>query len=307
MARSLLAVALIGAIGLTACTDDPVTMETDDSPLGVSAARAPAASNPGVEDAIHAEILEMANRLQADLGPDIRIFSAAWYGNTGEEAMGNTVFFEDRGNKNLTFAPLDPRGIQWVAGDPRRGGRTNINYVTVPGTPAGLTQGEVDGAIDAAVATWSSQTCSGGLSVDKAGPLDTFVDITNFGFVPLAPPTIAVTFFGAFFDPATGAFTDIDGDNNVDYAIALIFYNSLELWGIDTNTFPFVDLETVALHETGHALAQAHFGKAFASNNGKIHFAPRAVMNAGYSGLQQSIGKTDNAGHCSIWGSWPNN
>jgi len=30
-------------------------------------------------------------------------------------------------------------------------------------------------------------------------------------------------------------------------------------------------------------------------------------MNATYSGVQTSIGKTDNGGHCSNWASWPNN
>ena len=54
-------------------------------------------------------------------------------------------------------------------------------------------------------------------------------------------------------------------------------------------------------------LSQAHFGKLFRTDaNGKLHFTPRAVMNAGYTGIQQQIGKTDNAGHCSNWANWPN-
>ncbi len=41
-----------------------------------------------------------------------------------------------------------------------------------------------------------------------------------------------------------------------------------------------VDVETVSLHEAGHGLSQAHFGKIFASGgNGKLHFSPLAVMN----------------------------
>ena len=39
----------------------------------------------------------------------------------------------------------------------------------------------------------------------------------------------------------------------------------------------------------------------------KFHFAPRAVMNASYSGIQTNIRKTDNGTHCNIWGEWPNN
>jgi len=30
-------------------------------------------------------------------------------------------------------------------------------------------------------------------------------------------------------------------------------------------------------------------------------------MNASYTGLQTSIGKTDKGGHCSNWAEWPNN
>lgn len=97
--------------------------------------------------------------------------------------------------------------------------------------------------------------------------------------------------------------TDIDGDGNLDYAFAVILYTSLVPWAIDAD----FDIETVALHESGHGLGQAHFGKGFLSANGKLHLAPRAVMNATYSGIQQKLTGTDNAGHCSMWGSWPNN
>ena len=67
------------------------------------------------------------------------------------------------------------------------------------------------------------------------------------------------------------------------------------------------DVETVSLHEAGHGLSQGHFGKAFRGvKNEKLHFSPRAVMNASYSGIQTGIEKTDNAGHCSNWSNWPN-
>ena len=63
----------------------------------------------------------------------------------------------------------------------------------------------------------------------------------------------------------------------------------------------------MALHETGHGLSQDHFGKLHLTTaNGKFHFSPRAVMNAGYTGVQQVLTGSDNAGHCSIWSSWPN-
>lgn len=74
-------------------------------------------------------------------------------------------------------------------------------------------------------------------------------------------------------------------------------------WRIDT----FPDVESVALHEFGHGLSQLHFGQAFLTNaNDKVHFAPLAVMNAGSDRVSQQLLGADVAGHCSIWGSWPN-
>jgi hypothetical protein len=67
-------------------------------------------------------------------------------------------------------------------------------------------------------------------------------------------------------------------------------------------------VESVVLHQTGHGLSQAHFGTLSQTDkNGRFHFSPRAVMNAGYTGVQQRIGRTDNAGHCSLWADWPQN
>jgi hypothetical protein len=37
-----------------------------------------------------------------------------------------------------------------------------------------------------------------------------------------------------------------------------------------------------------------------------VHFAPFAVMNAAISRQAQELEGTDNGGHCSIWGHWPN-
>jgi hypothetical protein len=113
---------------------------------------------------------------------------------------------------------------------------------------------------------------------------------------------LAATFTFVFVQG--GVPTDIDNNGKADVALREILYNDRFLWAINAN----IDIETVALHEVGHGLSQGHFGKAFGTDaNGKVHFAPRAVMNAAYSGIQQSPAGTDNGGHCSIWGSWPNN
>jgi hypothetical protein len=65
-------------------------------------------------------------------------------------------------------------------------------------------------------------------------------------------------------------------------------------------------VETVALHESGHGLSQAHFGKIFLTNAiGLVHFAPFAVMNPVITRQADELTGSDLAGHCSLWGSWP--
>jgi len=36
-----------------------------------------------------------------------------------------------------------------------------------------------------------------------------------------------------------------------------------------------------------------------------MHFAPLAVMNASYTGVQQELTGTDAAAFCSLWATWP--
>lgn len=297
MRRSRLMFACIVALGVAGCMDDDVTPgAVDPSPLGVGAARTPARSNGGVQDAAEAALRDLAVDLMAEYGSaDVALDGAFWMGDPDQQAMGGFVFFNDRGNKQLPF--------QWVPADPRRGGRTNIKYATVPSAPAGLTPAEVDAAVDRAMATWDGVACSSGLSVDKASLADPDVDIVHLGFAPLPPGVLAATFPFIWVDGNLNP-TDIDNDGNLDYAFALILYSTEFAWAIDGN----IDVETVTLHEAGHGLAQGHFGSAFVTlRNGRLHFSPRAVMNATYSGVQQSITRTDNGGHCSMWGAWPNN
>ena len=82
-----------------------------------------------------------------------------------------------------------------------------------------------------------------------------------------------------------------------------IYYNDAFAWKIDERYF---DIETIAAHEVGHGLSIGHFGKIFRVN-GKLHFAPRALMNAIYYDILHGLLGTDNASFCSIWASWPNN
>jgi hypothetical protein len=129
-------------------------------------------------------------------------------------------------------------------------------------------------------------------------------DLVHAGWVPagiFGNNVIGVTFTLVWV--SGGSATDINQDGKSDVAWREIYYNDRFVWRINGN----IDVETVALHEAGHGLSQGHFGKIFITDaNGQLHFSPRAVMNAAYGGVIQDLTGTDLAGHCSIWGDWPN-
>ncbi len=246
----------------------------------------------------------------------------AEYITAGEDGeMGNTVFFMNLGNKQLggDFVP-----------DLALDGTSDVSYYVDNNRPTSdLSIATSTAAINSAMDTWDDLTCSdiGMTEIPSDGRSTGFVaelfgfggsfnyvaDIIHSGWMPgaffdiLAPGgsgfILGVTFTIVFTDDS-GNLIDTDNNGKFDVAWREIYYNDVFPWNIGS-TF---DVETVALHEAGHGLSQAHFGTAFLSGgNGKLHFSPRAVMNAAYSGVQTKITKSDNAGHCSNWSQWPNN
>lgn len=273
-------------------------------------------------------MLQHVNDVLTISGADYRVEMAEYITIGGEHGAGTTIFANDRGNKQLAFdfVPFDARRA-WSGPD---GAITWINDLVDGATASGLTAAETAAAIGTAMGTWDGQTCSdlplnalGDVAMDLGvvqnilsfgGSGFVLADLTHAGWLPraffdaIAPPNggdfiLGVTFTFQFVG-ADGNPTDIDNNGAFDAAFREINYNDAFSWAIGGN----IDVETVALHEAGHGLSQAHFGKIFRTDaNGMIHFAPRAVMNAAYSGVQQSLTGTDVAGHCSNWGSWPNN
>lgn len=251
------------------------------------------------------------------------------------EGVGNTVFFKDRGNKQLSidFVPNDPRNT--VPG-------TDIPYWIDGielGTPSGMTKTDTEKAIISTMNTWDAASCSGGLRLMNLGTTSVN-DLGDIGFVQflvgsggsdlvilgsIAHAGIASNdFFDAIFGPnnnvlgvtftflwdENGIPTDIDKNGKYDKAISEIYINEGYNWKDlpnDVRGNGIFDFETVVLHEVGHGLSQGHFGTAFATNNGSIHFAPYALMNAGYTIGNRHVEETDKSGHCSIWSNWPVN
>jgi hypothetical protein len=243
-----------------------------------------------------------------------------------------TVFADDRVHR---------LGYQFVPGDPRRGTVGPVvrqaSFAPLGLARTGPTVGGVTPriaskpAIDAAFATWTGVLCSNLSIVNNFLPPGVFPsailgfggfvndplasDVNTIGFLPgiifdlvLGPGAsqvvLGVTFPFVFID-ANGDPTDIDNNGQDDLAFAEIWYNDAFQWNT-TGAGPKVDIETVALHENGHALGLGHFGTLFLTGNGKLHVAPYAVMNAIILGtLRRPLG-TDNASFCSYWASWPN-
>jgi hypothetical protein len=317
--KKLLASALGLAVAVSACdTPEPTATDAESAPPL-------AAALEGSQN-----IVDFANAGLEAQGAHFRIAYAEYYTDPSSGHMGTVIFANNRGNKQLSsdFVPGDDRRA-WPVSD---GDYNTIDYVIDAEESADLPPGTSVAAIDRAMGTWEAVTCSApGLSgiflpqdlgyvqylVGTGGGIPAVAaDLTHGGFLgapffdALIPGgsgfILGVTFTFIWVDSSTGVPTDVDHNGKDDVAFREIYYNDAFSWADDGTSH--IDVETVALHEAGHGLSQAHFGKIFGTvANGKFHFSPRAVMNASYSGVQREIGKTDNAGHCSNWASWPIN
>ena len=259
--------------------------------------------------------------LAAD-GADYRVAMAEYVtsGDSGE--MGNTIIAKNVGNKQL--------GFDFVPGDTRRAwsgpGANSITYAidtTGDAVPpfGGLGAAATDAAIVRSMDTWDALTCSNlglaqspdfGIDIGVVAFLNSlggspfvFADVQHAGWrdINFAGGVLGVTFTFGFTD--VNGFTDIDNNGKLDAAFREIYYDPSFSWADDGSSN--VDVESVALHEAGHGLSQGHFGKVWIKKDGSLKRSPTAVMNALYAGPLAALRGTDNGGHCSNWGQWPNN
>jgi len=274
------------------------------------------------------------------LGIKAKLLKMEYVTAPGSGQYGATVFAKDVGNKQLD--------AHWVPFDPERGGSRTITYIQDTAEAAangGVSGAQTASAIDRAMATWDSQTCATipiikGVFPAGTPPMDLgvvqyimgygglagwYADITHAGWLGRAffdelaegggDYILGVTFTFVWVDN-NGDPVDTNRDRKDDVAFREIYYNNSFLWSVQGPGpyDPEFDVETVALHESGHGLSQGHFGQIFNDGYGTkapgfqpahLHFAPEAVMNAVVWGTKRALMNTDIGGYCSIWASWP--
>ena len=305
------------AIAMSACAPDSTQPGADGAQDPAFAKAAPASG-----DVVSAKLKEVNTRLAA-AGANYAVeFAEISFARSATSDKGQIVYANDRTHR-LTS--------KWVAGDARRlADGNNITYMNDQTFMTANGAGNAEPAIDASFATWQNVKCSklnlvkrpydGGFHSAIFAGGDIFAsDIYTLGFLPgiyfdlvLGPgasqSVLGVTFTFVFGDyDAQGNFipSDIDNDGRDDTAIKEVWYNDAFTWTTTNDTD--IDIESVALHENGHALELGHFGKvAFNTSSGKLKVSPRAVMNAFILGVLRSPLGTDNGSYCSNWASWPN-
>lgn len=223
-------------------------------------------------------------------------------------------FTRDEGRASERFFQ---KAFRWVPGDARRGssGRGldflfDESWESMSGTA--LPAVAATGALDRALGTWGREKCmedapltrtpyaGGDVTVfdflaGSGGFGDPFAaDVVIAGFPTgleelFGPDTLAFSVTFVFVD-GQGEPTDVDGDGHLDTALNEVYLNPAFDWTLAADGEGY-DLETVLLHEAGHALGLGHFSPP-----------PESVMSPVYSGVERRLHSIDRAALCVVYG-----
>jgi hypothetical protein len=259
-----------------------------------------------------------------DSGSDLsRVLLLAGDDGLRAQGMDYTVqqidfFGRDGGHSTVRWMQKE---FRWVRADARRGtqgiGLTLlVDHTWAESGAGGVDPAVLDDAVTRAARTWRLDSCLA--SNPLRGAIHPGGDVTVFDYLlgtgPFGDPfaadivvagpasgmdgiftddflAFAVTF--VFVGP-DGEPTDVDRNGFLDTALSEVYLNPAIDWTLPA-TAGGVDLETVLLHELGHALGLGHFGSP-----------PESVMTPVYAGERRELFPIDHAALCLINGRRPN-
>jgi hypothetical protein len=251
-----------------------------------------------------------------------------------------TLYVADRTLRLPTqFVSSYPRrrteeGLEWTFDTRRAQALTLVN-----GIPQILTPADAVNQTRLAVNSWISLPCYAAYFAETPYPLapgfeniewvDDFylgaepqrfrpvAEVTVGGFLPASffrqtcPASgdniLGVAYQFAFYDRETGRPTDIDRNGKLDGFWSEIYFNALHYWGDATapgvDPFSVFDLQTVALHESGHTFGLGHFGHTF-QNHGGFQVAGYNIMSQVYPGPVRTVSGIPTATFCGLYDNW---
>jgi hypothetical protein len=217
--------------------------------------------------------------------------------------------------------------------------------------PPGISWEDTEAAVESAVATFNEVQCGKHVQlvrldtgpdadlgvaqdlVGLGGRPETVADITFAGWVPdgfmdamdmsgskgLTVPAVydaadgSVVWGYDVLNP-TREYTDINDNGQSDLAAMEIYFTTAANFVIDDergDTLFFIDLESIVLHELGHALGMDHFGRTEVILDEEGNFVDvvlnrnsTPMMNTSNYFINREVAGSDKASFCGRYGSW---